>query len=181
MHLSLFFNSICSMFGSQNSLNPLCGRKAESTSSSSKGTFCCLSEISPLNTSSKKMWVCCGTRLSAWCTILWGFCFFFPPSAMTLSFLIKTKSKVPKAVISMKDLNADFQPEKIGHPHGLQISYSEDDHTRNLFVYHDDGQVRPPVTEDPGKPNQCWSCFNYCSVFLVDSCQVWFCFFVVFI
>ncbi|XP_078802369.1 arf-GAP with dual PH domain-containing protein 1 isoform X3 [Oryzias latipes] len=59
----------------------------------------------------------------------------------TLKYFIKEDSKVPKAVISMKDLNADFQPEKIGHPHGLQISYSEDDHTRNLFVYHDDGQT----------------------------------------
>lgn len=53
------------------------------------------------------------------------------------------KSKVPKAVISMKDLNAEFQPEKIGHAHGLQISFKEDEHTRNLFVYHEDGQVRP--------------------------------------
>ncbi|RVE76316.1 hypothetical protein OJAV_G00008380 [Oryzias javanicus] len=59
----------------------------------------------------------------------------------TLKYFIKEDSKVPKAVISMKDLNADFQPEKIGHPHGLQISYPEDERTRNLFVYHDDGQA----------------------------------------
>lgn len=52
-----------------------------------------------------------------------------------------TKSKVPKAVISMKDLNAVFQPEKIRHAHGLQISYLHGEQMRNLFVYHDDGYV----------------------------------------
>uniref|UniRef100_A0A8C6LS02 ArfGAP with dual PH domains 2 n=1 Tax=Nothobranchius furzeri TaxID=105023 RepID=A0A8C6LS02_NOTFU len=46
-------------------------------------------------------------------------------------------SKGPKAVISIKDLNATFQPQKIGHPHGLQISYQGDDHIRNLYVYHE--------------------------------------------
>lgn len=59
----------------------------------------------------------------------------------SLNPFIKTKSKVPKAVISMKDLNAVFQPEKIGHAHGLQISYLQDERTRNLFVYHENGQV----------------------------------------
>lgn len=52
-----------------------------------------------------------------------------------------TQSKAPKAVISMKDLNAVFQPEKISHAHGLQISYLQDERIRNLFVYHDNGQV----------------------------------------
>lgn len=51
------------------------------------------------------------------------------------------QSKLPKAVISMKDLNAVFQPEKINHAHGLQISYMHDKRTRNLFVYHEKGQV----------------------------------------
>ena len=41
----------------------------------------------------------------------------------------------------MKDLNAVFQPEKIGNAHGLQISYVQDERTRNLFVYHEDGKV----------------------------------------
>lgn len=62
-----------------------------------------------------------------------------------LNRLIKTKSKVPKAVINMKDLNAVFQPEKIGHANGLQISYVDDERSKNLFVYHEDGQVRPPT------------------------------------
>lgn len=50
------------------------------------------------------------------------------------------ESKGPKAVISIKDLNATFQPEKIGHPHGLQITYQDVDHTRNLYVYHESSQ-----------------------------------------
>uniref|UniRef100_A0A3Q1BG69 ArfGAP with dual PH domains 2 n=1 Tax=Amphiprion ocellaris TaxID=80972 RepID=A0A3Q1BG69_AMPOC len=59
----------------------------------------------------------------------------------TLRYFIKEDSKVPKAVISMKNLNAVFQPEKIGHAHGLQISYLEDERMRNLFVYHTNGQT----------------------------------------
>ncbi|KAM3863861.1 arf-GAP with dual PH domain-containing protein 2 [Diretmus argenteus] len=47
------------------------------------------------------------------------------------------ESKGPKGVISIKDLNAIFKPEKIGHPHGLQLTYQEDNHTRNLYVYHE--------------------------------------------
>uniref|UniRef100_A0A8C6P6T1 ArfGAP with dual PH domains 2 n=1 Tax=Nothobranchius furzeri TaxID=105023 RepID=A0A8C6P6T1_NOTFU len=67
--------------------------------------------------------------------------FLLSQKDFTLRYFIKEDSKVPKAVISMKDLNAEFQPEKIGHAHGLQISFKEDEHTRNLFVYHEDGQV----------------------------------------
>ncbi|KAK5899396.1 hypothetical protein CesoFtcFv8_008882 [Champsocephalus esox] len=59
----------------------------------------------------------------------------------TLRYFIKEDSKLPKVVISMKDLNAVFQPEKIGHNHGLQISYVHGERTRNLFVYHEKGQV----------------------------------------
>uniref|UniRef100_A0A8C1Y8Y0 ArfGAP with dual PH domains 2 n=1 Tax=Cyprinus carpio TaxID=7962 RepID=A0A8C1Y8Y0_CYPCA len=57
----------------------------------------------------------------------------------TLKYYKEDESKGPKATISVKGLNATFQPEKIGHAHGLQITYSVDDHTRNLFVYHKNG------------------------------------------
>ncbi|CAJ1053583.1 arf-GAP with dual PH domain-containing protein 2-like isoform X1 [Xyrichtys novacula] len=67
--------------------------------------------------------------------------FQLSPKDFTLKYFIKEESKVPKAVISMKDLNAVFQPEKIAHNHGLQISYQQGEHTRNLFVYHERGQV----------------------------------------
>ncbi|XP_041839837.1 arf-GAP with dual PH domain-containing protein 2-like isoform X2 [Melanotaenia boesemani] len=67
--------------------------------------------------------------------------FLLSQKDFTLRYFINEDSKVPKAVISMKDLNAEFQPEKIGHAHGLQISYLEDERTRNLFVYHENGQV----------------------------------------
>uniref|UniRef100_A0A665TJ46 ArfGAP with dual PH domains 2 n=1 Tax=Echeneis naucrates TaxID=173247 RepID=A0A665TJ46_ECHNA len=59
----------------------------------------------------------------------------------TLRYFIKEDSKVPKVIISMKDLNAVFQPEKVGHTNGLQISYLQDKRSRNLFVYHENGQV----------------------------------------
>ncbi|XP_034395400.1 arf-GAP with dual PH domain-containing protein 2 isoform X2 [Cyclopterus lumpus] len=55
----------------------------------------------------------------------------------TLTYYNKEdESKGPKAIISIKDLNATFQPEKIGHPQGLQIIYQDGSHTRNLYVYH---------------------------------------------
>ncbi|XP_008583734.1 PREDICTED: arf-GAP with dual PH domain-containing protein 2 [Galeopterus variegatus] len=57
-----------------------------------------------------------------------------------LKYYTKEEGKGPKAVISIKDLNATFQTEKIGHPHGLQITYRREGHTRNLFVYHESGK-----------------------------------------
>ncbi|NXP28147.1 ADAP2 protein, partial [Scytalopus superciliaris] len=50
------------------------------------------------------------------------------------------ESRGPKAVISMESLNAMFQDIKIGHAHGLQITYSTDGQARNLFVYHESGK-----------------------------------------
>uniref|UniRef100_A0AAY4AKH1 Uncharacterized protein n=1 Tax=Denticeps clupeoides TaxID=299321 RepID=A0AAY4AKH1_9TELE len=49
-------------------------------------------------------------------------------------------SKVAKAIISVRNMNAVFQPEKVGHQNGLQITYMTEDRTRNLFVYHENGQ-----------------------------------------
>ncbi|XP_027714506.1 arf-GAP with dual PH domain-containing protein 2-like isoform X2 [Vombatus ursinus] len=57
-----------------------------------------------------------------------------------LKYYTKEEGKAPKAIISIKDLNATFQTEKIGNPHGLQITYKRDGHTRNLFVYHESGK-----------------------------------------
>nr|XP_045014997.1 arf-GAP with dual PH domain-containing protein 2 isoform X4 [Jaculus jaculus] len=57
-----------------------------------------------------------------------------------LKYYTKEEGKGPKAVINIKDLNASFQTEKIGHPHGLQITYRREGHTRNLFVYHESGK-----------------------------------------
>lgn len=55
--------------------------------------------------------------------------------------LFVSQSKGPKAIISVETLNAMFQVEKIGHIHGLQITYITDGQTRNLFVYHESGKV----------------------------------------
>ncbi|XP_023409224.1 arf-GAP with dual PH domain-containing protein 2 isoform X3 [Loxodonta africana] len=57
-----------------------------------------------------------------------------------LKYYTKEEGKGPKAVISIKDLNATFQTEKIGNPHGLQITYRREGHVRNLFVYHESGK-----------------------------------------
>lgn len=59
----------------------------------------------------------------------------------TLSYYNKeNESKGPKAVIFIKELNAMFQPEKIAHPHGLQITFHNDGPTRNLYVYHESAE-----------------------------------------
>ncbi|KAG2460718.1 ADAP2 protein, partial [Polypterus senegalus] len=58
----------------------------------------------------------------------------------TLKYYNKEESKGPKAVIFVKDLNALFQPEKIGHNHGLQLTFLKDEHTRNIFVYHEEAK-----------------------------------------
>lgn len=56
--------------------------------------------------------------------------------------------------MKIEHLNATFQPAKIGHPHGLQVTYLRDNSTRNVFVYHEDGKVGaraglPAVSGEP--------------------------------
>ncbi|XP_073902494.1 arf-GAP with dual PH domain-containing protein 2 isoform X4 [Castor canadensis] len=65
-----------------------------------------------------------------------------------LKYYTKEEGKGPKAVISIKDLNATFQTEKIGHPHGLQVTYRREGRTRNLFVYHESGKLVPFITRN---------------------------------
>ncbi|XP_051562911.1 arf-GAP with dual PH domain-containing protein 1 isoform X1 [Myxocyprinus asiaticus] len=55
----------------------------------------------------------------------------------TLKYYTKLDAKEPKAVIKVDTINACFQPDKIGNPNGLQITYLKDNTTRNIFVYHD--------------------------------------------
>ncbi|XP_062041590.1 arf-GAP with dual PH domain-containing protein 1 isoform X1 [Lepus europaeus] len=57
-----------------------------------------------------------------------------------LKYFNKNDAKEPKAVMKIEHLNATFQPAKIGHPHGLQLTYLKDNSTRNIFLYHDDGK-----------------------------------------
>ncbi|KAJ8001924.1 hypothetical protein DPEC_G00174460 [Dallia pectoralis] len=61
--------------------------------------------------------------------------FVLSKTDFTLSYF--TKGDKLKAVIPMKDIDVVFQPEKMDHAHGLQISYLVEERTRNLFVYHD--------------------------------------------
>ncbi|MEQ2224755.1 Arf-GAP with dual PH domain-containing protein 1 [Ilyodon furcidens] len=58
----------------------------------------------------------------------------------TLKYYIKYDAKEPKAVIKVDSINATFQPEKIGNPNGLQITYLKDYSTRNIFVYHENSK-----------------------------------------
>ncbi|NP_001088216.1 ArfGAP with dual PH domains 1-like L homeolog [Xenopus laevis] len=58
----------------------------------------------------------------------------------TLKYFTKPDAKEPKAVIKIDTVNASFQPEKMKNANGLQITYVKDNKTRNIFVYHSDGQ-----------------------------------------
>ncbi|XP_028979584.1 arf-GAP with dual PH domain-containing protein 1 isoform X2 [Esox lucius] len=57
-----------------------------------------------------------------------------------LKYFNKHDAREPKALMKIHTLNASFQPEKIGQPHGLQITYLKNNSTRNIFVYHEDGK-----------------------------------------
>ncbi|CAG12513.1 unnamed protein product, partial [Tetraodon nigroviridis] len=59
----------------------------------------------------------------------------------TLKYFTKYDAKEPKAIIKIDSVNATFQPEKIGNPNGLQITYLKENSTRSIFVYHDSGKV----------------------------------------
>lgn len=74
------------------------------------------------------------------------------PSSMPLVFFfcLFLKAREPKAMMKIGSLNATFQPSKIGTPHGLQITYLKDNSTRNIFVYHEDGKVKPTVLSSRG-------------------------------
>uniref|UniRef100_A0A5G2RCG4 ArfGAP with dual PH domains 1 n=1 Tax=Sus scrofa TaxID=9823 RepID=A0A5G2RCG4_PIG len=63
-----------------------------------------------------------------------------PPARPALRPGLASQAKEPKAVMKIEHLNATFQPAKIGHPHGLQVTYLKDNSTRNIFVYHEDGK-----------------------------------------
>ncbi|XP_041033768.1 arf-GAP with dual PH domain-containing protein 1 isoform X1 [Carcharodon carcharias] len=57
-----------------------------------------------------------------------------------LKYFAKNDAKEPKAVIKVDNINATFQPTKIGNPNGLQITYLKDNSTRSIFVYHEEGK-----------------------------------------
>lgn len=58
----------------------------------------------------------------------------------TLKYFKTQDGKEPKCVIKVDSINASFQPSKIGNPNGLQITHRMDSKTRNLFLYHEDGE-----------------------------------------
>ncbi|XP_063309465.1 arf-GAP with dual PH domain-containing protein 2 isoform X2 [Pelobates fuscus] len=65
--------------------------------------------------------------------------FVYSESERLLKYYTNNQT-VPKGTIPIRSLNAMFQGDKIGHAHGLEITYVQDRQTRNLFVYHEDGK-----------------------------------------
>ncbi|KAL4658087.1 arf-GAP with dual PH domain-containing protein 1-like [Arapaima gigas] len=59
----------------------------------------------------------------------------------TLKYYSTADAKKPKGVINVETMNTTFQPKKVGHPNGLQITYLKDHHPCNLCLYHDEGKV----------------------------------------
>ncbi|XP_061410929.1 arf-GAP with dual PH domain-containing protein 1-like isoform X1 [Lethenteron reissneri] len=58
-----------------------------------------------------------------------------------LKYFTKSDAKEPKGELKIAEINATFQPDKIGNPNGLQVTYLKDGSTRSLFVYHEEGKV----------------------------------------
>ena len=51
------------------------------------------------------------------------------------------QAREPKAKLRVDNINVSLVPEKIGNPNGMQVTFDHDGHTRNLFVYGEDGKV----------------------------------------
>uniref|UniRef100_A0A8D2PF02 ADAP1 protein n=1 Tax=Zosterops lateralis melanops TaxID=1220523 RepID=A0A8D2PF02_ZOSLA len=66
--------------------------------------------------------------------------FFLSEREGCLKYFTKQDAKEPKISVKIDVINATFQPEKIGNPNGLQITYLKDNKTRNIFVYHESGK-----------------------------------------
>ena len=60
---------------------------------------------------------------------------------MTNLFTLCFQAKEPKASLRISEINVALVPDKVGHPNAMQILYSQDGHTRNIFVYSKDAKV----------------------------------------
>lgn len=85
-----------------------------------------------------------------------------------LRLFVTQESKGPKAVIFIKTLNAMFQPEKIDHPHGLQITFQNHGPTRSLFVYHESAEVGFALKKTKKTPKFPCRCSSDCNTFMMD-------------
>eukprot|EP00079_Xenopus_tropicalis_P034694 XP_017948465.1 PREDICTED: arfGAP with dual PH domains 1 isoform X2 [Xenopus tropicalis] len=74
--------------------------------------------------------------------------FFLSEIDGTLKYFTKPDAKEPKTVIRIDTVNASFQPVKMKNANGLQITYVKDNKTRNIFVYHNDGQIISRLTRN---------------------------------
>ena len=58
-----------------------------------------------------------------------------------MCLVLFSQEKKPKASLRIDGINAALVPNKIGNPNGMQITFEQDDATRNLFVFAEDGMV----------------------------------------
>lgn len=58
----------------------------------------------------------------------------------TLKYFKKEDDRDPKATLRLDGLNLMIVPEKVGHPNGMQMTFEQNEQTRNLFIYCEDGQ-----------------------------------------
>lgn len=69
--------------------------------------------------------------------VILALCSLYVNSYIFLMF----KTKEPKAILRISELNVSFAPKKIGHPNSLQITFLKEGSTRHIYVYHDDPET----------------------------------------
>ena len=58
--------------------------------------------------------------------------------------LLMFQAKEPKQTINLSSLTVTLAPEKISHPHGLQLSFMTENLTRQIYLYHELSKVSFP-------------------------------------
>ncbi|ESN99342.1 hypothetical protein HELRODRAFT_155972 [Helobdella robusta] len=66
--------------------------------------------------------------------------FILDTTENTLKYFRKEEDRDPKGCLRLDGINMMILPKKIGHPNAMQILYEQNEQTRNLFIYADDGQ-----------------------------------------
>nr|NP_001071906.1 zinc finger protein [Ciona intestinalis]XP_018673381.1 zinc finger protein isoform X2 [Ciona intestinalis]BAE93292.1 zinc finger protein [Ciona intestinalis] len=58
----------------------------------------------------------------------------------TLKYFVKPDAKEPKQIINLTTLSTSLAPDKINHPHGLQLAFMNDNLTRQIYLYADEAK-----------------------------------------
>jgi hypothetical protein len=59
----------------------------------------------------------------------------------TYAFVLFLQAKDAKACMRLDNINVTIVPEKVGNPHGMQITFDLDSQIRSLYVYAENAQV----------------------------------------